>query len=267
MRKVFELLNLTPWCMVLDVVDTALGRETYLAYAYAESKQKRDIIEHLNKPRSTIDRDVRLLEQAELLTRTTGGYQSTPLGRLVVDELTELSKKCEGFQAADDLLSHLPDDRIHPEMFVDATVIRPKRSEPLKPIHRLFDLVRGSDYFVSITPTIFPEYFDLLSKHVLQKGGSTELIVGSDALTRFISIHQERTEDLLDTSRLRIYETDSISFGLTLIGKKPSMCCLSVYSESGIEGLVTNCSQQAIDCATKIYDEFLTEARTITNRT
>jgi len=146
------------------LADTLHGRGDVLALVQDEPLSKRDVVEHVDVSRSTVDRAIRDLEADGLVERTADGYVATVAGRVAADARDTYRRTVSGVARARSLLALLPRDaEVAPEMVAGAEVVHATAPSPSAPLDRLRERIEASDrhYGMSAaeTGTGFPALF------------------------------------------------------------------------------------------------------------
>jgi tetratricopeptide (TPR) repeat protein/predicted transcriptional regulator len=104
-----------------DVLQLVADRCDILDYVTATPFEKRDLVAGVDMSRSTVDRAIRALEVAQLVTRTSAGYTTTPAGQQAIDQYRTTVATIRDILAAQPVLVALPYDcSLQPAMLADA---------------------------------------------------------------------------------------------------------------------------------------------------
>jgi predicted transcriptional regulator len=245
-----------------DLLTTAVPRRQYLEFL-EEPRYKRDIIDELATPRSTVDRDVRQLEDIRLVERTTNGYQTTAYGRLVNTALTDLCEALEGIVAAWDIIPGLCRREDPPTALVaDPTVFDLTPTNLARPIERIRDLAQDAVVVRCLLPFVDHPTVHLLDDLSAAERASVELVFTDDALNVLISSFPAAI-DRLRAAECRLYQCDSLPFGLVLTGGDCSHVSVFTDPAKNKYGLVVNENQRAIAWGEKTYRRYRDDATVI----
>ena len=254
-----------------DVLGLLQSRLDVVEVVEAEPVQKPDLDDELDVSRSTIDRAVKELETAGVVTRGENGYELTLFGSLLIDQYRTQLDRIRELVRAGPLLDALPAEAPMSVDFVrDASMYHASSSAVLRPVQRFEELVREATTVHGLSRTISQSSTSrLLEEQVLQDRLDCELIMTS-ALRAYLAEERSRTErELYETGRYRVYETDSLPYGLALfdLDEDDSHAMIFVYGESNeLLGTMVNDEPPAVEWATTVYECFKADAADVSFR-
>ncbi|MEF8825542.1 MAG: ArsR family transcriptional regulator [Halapricum sp.] len=120
---------------------------------------RRDLQERVGVSRPTIHRQLRALEDAELVTKRNGTFALTPVGELAA---TEFSRMFEIMETVSTLSQVVPWLRVAEFDFEfdrlrHAEVTLPGPNDPFTTTRRMLRIIHGSDHIRMVTYTFLPE--------------------------------------------------------------------------------------------------------------
>lgn len=209
-----------------------------------------EIADQVDKSRSTVDRDLRLLEDNDYIQEYPGKYDLTRLGEYALD-LYELA---EPLGRAEQFIPHLP-SRTPVILLRGATIRQSGGTVPQRPIEHVGDLIRAANQVKIIAPAVIPSLVDVLSERLESDSLTIEIIVSGDVLDELWSTYSEELHFCLESEICVLRQTDEeLSFGLVIADDET--VCLGVYDDSmRLLGTITNSSEDAVEWALETFHE------------
>lgn len=247
--------------MDLRTLTVCIDRYQYLTALDRTQLQKRELIECIDKPRSTVDRDVRLLESASVVKRTPEGCELTPFGHLIKRMLSELFPAFSNACHAREIINHLPSEPAFPPKFlVDAEIIKAKSHAPEKPVRTICRHIENATSLRSMAPFILESYVNQLSSILDESKDPVELLMTPTAIDRLIASYRSKFKHELETGKLKLIELSEIPFGLFLIEQQcSSETILVMLSERSVVGIIIAQSDLAREWGERIYKKYRTK--------
>jgi predicted transcriptional regulator len=235
-----------------DVIETVGRRADVLRRVGPEGLRKRDLVADLSVSRSTVDRAVRELADAELIRRSDDGYVRTLAGDLALREYDRLTGRIDGVVEATDVLDPLDADAPFDARLLDgATVVPAVAPSPRRPLRHLTDLVERSSHVVAFAPAVFPAQVDAYRDRTLDGSLTARVVVTAEVVERLVSTYRADFLSILETGRLSIRRHTALpSYSLT-VGETPEGPELGIvtYSDNRICGFVGNDDPAAVEWA------------------
>lgn len=251
-----------------DVIEI-IARRSDLLFALSDGpRAKRELAPELSISRSTIDRAVRRLESAGLVTRTGGRVTLTLAGDVALSEYETFKEGLEGLESALGIIAPVsPDAGMDLDVFRGAEIVRPERHAPHKPVEALKAFLTGANSIRGVASAVLPDYVDLYSHLIIEEGAEVELVVSRQVLETLVAEYWEPLEASLATGRLSLYEVETSPPFSTIIASDgvPKMGIV-VYGESGTAGLIRNASDDALRWAETWIAEWVEQAEPIQSR-
>lgn len=251
-----------------DVLSLLDRRTPILAALRTESRTKRELAEYLDVSRSTIDRAVRELESAGLVTRSGGEVSLTLPGVLALESHEQHAAELAGIDDAFDMLSsYEPDLEISPALFRDADIVAPNRHAPHRPVEALLSMLDGADEISLYATAIMPEYVQAYKESVLD-GATLTCICTERVLSELLTQYENDLTTAAETGRVELHETETaLPFSLILADcGNTTKACLMLYREHAVAGFIKNDAPDAVDWASHRFDDLLADAQPVSPR-
>lgn len=216
----------------------------------------RDLIVKLDSPRSTVQRNLSVLEEQGWIEPTTSGYMTTAIGTVLYEEFATLNETVETahriapfFEAVD-----LPPE-IDVRAMIDALVTTPRPGRPNAPTKRLFDAFDGSDVvrgFLPVVSCLVAELFGHEDRDIVEH----EYIVPDDVFDTLNGRAPDERTDEFENSvhvELRLYD-GNIPYGLFVSERR---LVLAAYDGIGrLQALVESTNEAAVEWGERTYDTY-----------
>ena len=244
-----------------------LARRAPLLDALRDGPQsKRDLASRTDVSRSTIDRAVRDLETAGLVTRDSGAVELTLPGAIALDSHERYVSELEGVAEAYEILSTYDHDLdVAPAMFCGALVVPPDRHAPHRPVDALVEMLDDADSVGLYATAIMPEYVDAYRDRIL---GGTELdaICTRHVLQELLETYDDTLHEVMETGRVTLHESpESLPFSIVIAEQgDETRVCLMLYRDRGLAGFVRNDNPGAISWAAARFDALKANAEQVT---
>lgn len=241
--------------LVQDVATVLTKRRKIFAALVDQPRSKTELDSMLDCSRSTIDRAIRALRDANLVCYEDGVWLPTLLGRCAyrahdtyLDYLTDLVGVAP-------LLDGLPDgSNISEKMLSGAAVSETDASTPDMVMEEFLDYVTDASRVRFMTPAIVMGFAKTFYERVVaSEAYELELITPRDVYERVSATYPDLAESLLTDECVQLYYGDtSFPFGTWIVDD--SHAGLLVFTEHGIRGLLVNDSLDAVEWAETQYE-------------
>ena len=250
-----------------DVLSLLARRAPLLDALRDGPRSKRDLASRRDLSRSTIDRAVRDLEAAGLVTRDQGAVQLTMPGAVALDCHERYVSELEGLDEAYDMLSTYDHDlHIAPAVFRDALVVPPDRHAPHRPVDALIEMLDDADSVRLYATAIMPEYVDAYRDRVLQ-GTRLDAICTQYVFQELLETYDDALHDVMETGRVTLHESaESLPFSIVIAerGEETSVC-LMLYRDRTLAGFVRNDNPGAVSWASERFEALKENAERVTS--
>lgn len=245
-----------------DAMSLLTHRRQLLKSVEEGSADKQALVEDVGVSRSTVDRAVRELEEAGLVSRTGGTVALTTSGRVALLAHDRLSDTIRGLGAASDLMRHLPVDSVpDPVIFQGGTVVEGTPEVPQRPATTLSGLVAEAQDIRGVALSVEPELVTAGRDAIVERQVDMTVGVPETVVARLLGTHEEALEDSLEGG-IDLRQTDAdIPFGVMVFDRPAArVAALLVYGESGLRGVVTNERDAAVAWAGQYVETWLNRA-------
>lgn len=243
----------------LDAVLTK--RDSYLSALIEQPRSKCDLEDELDGSRSTLDRALRELADANLATYEDGVWKPTPLGRCSYKMREAYLERLENLAEAAPLFNKLSSGSPADCAFViGADVYESYPSMPDAVMQTLLDSVEGAQEVSVVTPVIVTGFAEEFYERVRSSENySLDLLVPPNVFERTRAAFPGLTDELLDDENVSLH-TASIpfSFGLWIVDSAEAG--IIVFTDQGVRGILVNDTTQALDWATDQYERVKQDA-------
>lgn len=251
-----------------DVLEVLLGRRAFVEVLAERGLEKPALAEELDVSRSTVDRALRDLQVADLVTRTGAGYTTTPFGTIALAHVEDVLSDLEDVDRTAPLLGELPAELPMSIEFLRGASIhlvggQPDRETVDRIIERLEGTARCRTLVHMLTITDTPHYIE---NRVKSGDLRMEVVAGETLLPYLQGAMGERTRDLLRTGRYELWVTSSVPYGLT-IGERhdgTSYAWLFVdHDRRELAGIIETEHPPAIEWATELFESVRDDAERV----
>ena len=228
---------------------------------------KRDLVEALDLPRTTLDRAVRELTDAGLAERSDGGYRATVLGREALDAHECYLRRLDGLVAGAPLFAALPADTpLGGAFFEGATVTESAPAAPDRVLETLLDSVEETVTFRGVAPVAITGHVDAFYAAVTDEGEVPELLVDHAVLDHLIAAQGSAVREQVEDGNVHLRAGPvPFRFGLWLVDD--SEAGVVVYTDTGVRGVAVNDTAEAVAWACERYETAYADSERVTAAT
>ncbi|MFC6825323.1 helix-turn-helix transcriptional regulator [Halopelagius fulvigenes] len=227
-------------------------REGVLRRVDSEGSRKRDLIEELAVSRSTVDRSLRELVDAGLVSRSGGVYRRTLAGELALEEYDRISRRLDGLMGSPSFLDGLPaESDADPVLFDGATVSEAERQSPSAPIHSFTELLERSSYVVGFASAVFPAEVETYREQLRRGELVSRMVVTDSVCERLVSQYGDAVQEGLETGRIDVRRAPDLP-SYTLVVGSTTDCAevgLVSHTSNGVRGVLRNDDPEAVEWA------------------
>lgn len=243
------------------LLETVARRAPVIKCLLKEPSDKRELESVLDVSRTTVDRAVRRLSEAECITQRDGRWEVTLLGRLAYEQYEQLTTKYEGLVTAQALLSHLPSSTpLDVRILVDAEILPAEPPAPHIPTDRLEQLLDGSNRVRGFSPVVLPKFIPLFHYHTVDQDTNINLVLEDEIIEYLRKVHAQKLCAVIESDSGSVWSLDQkLPFGLVLIDE--DIVWLAVYDEDGgLKGAIINDNSETIRWATAMFNSYRQQA-------
>lgn len=185
-------------------------REEVLRKVGTEGLGKRDLVERLSVSRSTVDRGIRELESAGLLTRSADGYRRTLFGELLLAEYDCFMSTTDVLLASHELLADLPPEfDLDPALLKDARIVTATQYAPHQPISEFCSVLTEARWVQTVFPAVFPQVLNLWSALGDEEMIRADIVLTEPVVGELVSAHSATLQELLAEPQLSLHQVDT----------------------------------------------------------
>ena len=247
------------------LIDVVTNRYEFLV-ELSTAKTKPELVASLDRSRSTVDRAVGALREADLVERTGSEYVVTYAGRQATAAYEGFRDRLDALQRAHPVLSALPADvDIDPAVLHGADVATTSPSAPTVPTEQTVDVLDGTTSFQGTGPAVLPRYVDIIESLWSDTAVDVELVV-TDAVAESLSDDlPDRRDTLEDLSNVSLYVTEKpMRYAVWTADRADgAVSGIVVYTETGIKGTINNDTEAMNEWARKKYETYRRDARAL----
>lgn len=235
------------------LIEVVVGREHYLDFM-TDERQKCTIIEAFDVSRSTVDRDVRLLEDASLVERGREGYRTTPRGRLALVGIRKLYRQYDGLCRAWDAIPEIYEDcDLCVELFEEPTVtcINPKDVD--RPGEHVCDLIEDATRVRCLLTFVHSDVIDVLGTFAEDDSSRMEIVLTEETMDVLAGKHPD-VVDLFVDAECEMYQRESLPHGLVLADRE--RVALLTGPSSGSFGVIANDDPSAVSWGNLTFAQY-----------
>jgi len=213
--------------------------------------ESREIAVKINKSRSSVDRDIRLLKDDDYIEEHVNGYGLTPYGEFAL----VVYQAAEQLAGGKTLVPHLPASSPF-ALLQDAEIREASGTLPQQPIDHIGELIRTSEHVKIVAPVVLSPLTDDIAERIQSEAMTVDIIVTDDVLDQLCTNFEEEVHMCLENQSCSLRQTDKeLSFGL-IIADDETMC-LGVYDDSmRLLGTITNRLEDAVEWALETFYEY-----------
>lgn len=248
-----------------DILRTVNRRWDCLQAIVEQPQEKRQLVETLQTPRSTLDAIVRELEQADLVLYHEGVWQPTVIGQCVAEMYADCTESLSTIHAAGSVLSPLAESADLPRAVLDgAETFEASAAVPDAILVEFLDRIAAADRIRGVAPCALSGYTEQVFTRAVDNGTTLELVLAESVFDKLTSLTPKTIADGFDREGFSLYHGSvPVSFGFW-IGDSPTHVGIIVYADCGIHGLLINESEPAVDWAIEQYESIIAEATCVT---
>lgn len=249
------------------LMDAIAGRVELLDCLACGVTDKREIEDRIGKSRSTINRWLGNLQDADVITSEAEGYRLTAVGGLAYREFVEFENRYSALVNVRPLLSFLPADVDFDFRLLDgAEVLLSDEIAPHEPIHRLEDLVRKSKTRVveGTSPVVLPRYVDFFHEQIISEGLEAEFVLETTVFEYLLTAYHDEVTAIMDSGRGRFWSLNDGGLPYAMAVVENEGVWIGVHDPSGgIRGAILNTSVTAVEWGREQYNGILEHAEAV----
>ncbi|ELK54240.1 hypothetical protein D320_11163 [Haloferax sp. BAB-2207] len=228
-----------------DIDDTLTDRDEFLRKLIEQPRPKSELEERVECSRSTLDRALRELSEANLAKYNDGSWQPTLLGRRTLQNRDEYLDSLENLSEVAPVINELPPDSpITGEFLVEANVYEASSTMPDAVTKTLLKSMAKASEVRIATPVLFTglaeQFYEWLSHDQLE---CLEMLLSPGLLEETQRVLPNFTDTDVVGSQLELYTGNlPFEFGLWIADTKEAG--VIVYTNQGIQGILLTIGRQ-----------------------
>lgn len=247
-----------------SLLETVARRACVIEHLLEDHTDKRELEATLDVSRTTVDRAVSGLSDAECIGYQDGKWKVTLLGQLAYEEYEQLTVRYRALIAAQPLLLQLPlETPLDIRLLTDAEVLLAEPPAPHTPITKLENLLQRCEQIRGFSSVVLPRYIPLFYDHIIEQEADTGLILDNDLVEYLWTNYPDKMGAVLETDHGMMWRLDQkLPFGLILIDEE--IVWFAVYDEDGgLKGSIVNDSNDAVAWATEMFHSYRQQAKQV----
>jgi len=248
-----------------ELLHTVNRRWECLQAIVEQPQEKRALVETLSMPRSTLDKVVRELEQAELVAYREGVWQPTIAGEATAAAYADCAASVASIHDAGTLLSPLEGRPDIPTAVLDGAESYPAEEPvPDAVLTEFLDRVGVADRIQGVAPRALSGYTDRVFRVADDNDTTLEMTLADSVFEQLSTLDPETVADRLEAELFSVYRAPVDSAFGFWIGEDPDHLGLIVYADRGVHGIIVNDTPAAVDWGLERYRSIHEEAVPIT---
>lgn len=243
-----------------EVLALVTKREEFLTALETGAIRMRDLVDKTGNSRSTVNRAVRELQEAELVRKTDGGYALTPTGQLSLTAYRTFLRNLDSVNDAAELLAPLDDVPLDPSLLGDAEYVLAEGAAVYRPLEQIHERLATADRVRAALPVLARSKTVEQCREIASNGGDVEFVV-SPALWQLLSDRfGTELEPAVEEDALRVAVGEMPPIGLFLTeGATPEMSLL-VFNDHSVHGAIISESCDALEWGEQYFTELWEDA-------
>jgi predicted transcriptional regulator len=219
----------------------------------------RSLKDELDSPRTTLQRNLALLEDQGWIKKTPSGYTVTPIGRLLAGEFVGMIETIERIGVLSPFLNEI--DKIDMSKYVDTkhldelVVTVPDSGQPYRPTNRLLEILDTATYrhgFLPVVSAILAQYTQQAAE---PDQNDVEVVLYRETVDTLRRQYPKDMKNTTEESRIEIFVcADELPYGLLIFEDR---ILLAAYDDIGrMQALVESKSDEATEWGQRVYEEY-----------
>ena len=234
----------------------------------SEPADKPGLVDRLDVSRSTVDRAVDTLRDADLVRRDGNVYRVTIQGRHALSAHQEYVERTDAVAEAGPLLGSVPESaEVNRRLIRTGTVRLANPNAPEKAIMGAVRELESARQLSVFSPVIKSNYVRPVHEQVSTRGLETRLVLGRGATESMAELATvtDIAESLVSADSFSLYTTDrELPFLLYLMrGEESDAVGITVHEKGGIVGTVTTENPEAAAWGRDLFEDVLEEAEAV----
>lgn len=251
----------------VELADVILKRQECLHTLSDQPQTKPELVETLDIPRSTLDDIIRELEHADLVEYCDGKWQLTLLGQYTLTHQTCYMNGLDSLMNAAQVIRELPRaTNLERRFLINVDVHMATSPVPDEVMQVFIDKLVSATHVRCVAPIALTAYLKPIYNSIgSNNNGQLEVILPVEACERIQTLNSGLGEKTIAGDGVTVYHAE-IPITFTLWIADDDHAGLIVYADKGIQGILINDTDAALDWANKQYDCTKKDAEPIIDR-
>lgn len=222
---------------------------------------RRELVAELDVSRSTVNRGIRDLEEAGLLTERSDGFELTRYGQLALD----VYRTGDQLATVEPLVERLPPD-VPLATIRNAEVVCAEPPLPQRPVDDIRSLIDDADEAVALAPAVLPSLVESTVDLVQQNELEASVVVDETVLEGLWSERPSAVRAGLETDGYSLLKTErEVTFGLLVVDDR--VASIGVHDDTGrLLGLLIDDDRETVEWASETFEEYRGAAEAVRTR-
>lgn len=246
---------------VADLLRLLAHRGALLRCIAAGTHERRTLVDELEVSRSTVNRGIRDLREAGLVTEEAGSFEVTRYGGLTL----EVYRTADQVSTVEPLVERLPAD-LPFGTIRHAEIVFAEPPVPQRPLDDIRSMIDGASEAVAFAPAVFPSIVQSTIDAVRDGNLTVSVVVDEAVLAGLWNERADVVEAGLETEGYTLLVTDRpVTFGLLVVDDR--VASVGVHDDTGrLLGLLVNEDRETVDWARETFEEYRRSADVVRTR-
>lgn len=258
MKSLNNVLTDESWDSI-NCLSNSLQRIQLLNVLDNEQADLRSLKDDLEIPRTTVQRNLSVLEQRNWIKETAAGYATTPAGSLLVNEFVRMAERVKRIDHLTPFLNIVDaPTAIEIDRLDTSHLTVPEPGQPNAPLTHLLEMLEMADNVHGFLPVVSPLLVDRYRHANEDVMAELEVVFSADALNGF----RERSDDnqknrtgLEQATSVEVWVSeDDLSYGLLILEDKIVLIAYDDIREMKV--VVESSDEAAIEWGERTYENY-----------
>lgn len=252
-----------------EAVSLVQRRHEVLCALLDEPLSKPAIVDATPYARSTVDRAIRELADADLVERDGACYRPTATGARMLDAYESFREAAGLYYDAREVVADVPVEEALPPELLDGATIRTACPEaPTAPVVRELERFDGLDSLQTACPRLLDVYDRHVHRLVTECGVEIDAVFPPSVIEAIETDYPERWQTIVDTGLVRASVLEDVpSYDLSLLhgiesARNGTEVSVTVYAEEGMHVIVTD-APDAVEWARRTWESLIADAEQV----
>lgn len=243
-----------------EAMRNTLRKRNRVLKALSDSSQtKSELTNQTGVSRSTIERAIRSLQELGCIKKQSGKYHLTTAGKLALDTYQDYVEATDDLTELHEAINELPDNiSVNHEFIRGASKSIADPQVPETALRESNKLLHSATKLTGLAPLSLPSYPDLLQSKIQENGLEVELIIEQNVLESLHEVRGDTFTDFVEHGNANLFSTnDSLPCAIWIMETpEGDYAGITIYNQGGVQAVLINNSETAIQWARNVYDEY-----------